>query len=211
MFVIFCGFLFHSSIWDISLVSRDQLRLLEDAIHDSGSCNCFSPTGAKNNINAKTLLHLCEAAPSPGDRERQPTTTQDLVTWVWGFFLSFARKQIHPDYPRLAYDHVKPIYRLTGTIKESSLGKVPVGFNAPATDIASRQIRDVTPVITTTQTSFFFSTENTLLPWSQWHGKPLLPLCPDEVAVGSWSADQKPNSIYFRKAWPCLNLGGGQW
>lgn len=34
--------------------------------------------------------------------------------------------------------------------KGSSLRKVPVAFNAQATDIASRQMRDVTPVITTT-------------------------------------------------------------
>lgn len=31
------------------------------------------------------------------------------------------------------------------------------------------------------------------------------------ATAGSWSADWKPNSTFFRKAWPCLNPQGDQW
>lgn len=65
-------------------------------------------------------------------------------------------------------------------MKESSLGKIPVAFNGQATATASRQIRDITLVITTTQSSLFF-TQKTPALWSRWHSKPLLPLCSEEL------------------------------
>lgn len=114
MFVIFSGLPFHSCICDISLVLRDQSKVTggrNTNLINCGSPNYFSLTGAKNNINARhpfTFMKQHQALET-WCRERQPTTTQDLVTWIGlgfgGFFsfLSFARKQTHADHPGLTY------------------------------------------------------------------------------------------------------------
>lgn len=65
-------------------------------------------------------------------------------------------------------------------MKESSLGKIPVAFNGQATAIASRQSRNITLVITTTQSSFCYA-ENPRALVMVTHGKLLLPLCSEEL------------------------------
>lgn len=53
-FVTSPGFPFHSSIWAVSLLFHEiRIRLLEDAIRDSGSANFFSLTGAKNSSSVR--------------------------------------------------------------------------------------------------------------------------------------------------------------
>lgn len=81
--------------------------------------------------------------------------------------------------------------------EEPSLGKVLVAFNTPATDT----LRDRTPVITTTQSVFHRGNPTALATGTWWA----------IFTAGSWSADWKPNSTFFRKAWPCLNPRADQW
>lgn len=81
--------------------------------------------------------------------------------------------------------------------EEPSLGKVLVAFNTPATDT----LRDRTPVITTTQSVFHRGNPTALATGTWWA----------IFTAGSWSADWKPNSTFFRKAWPCLNPWADQW
>lgn len=87
MFVIFRGFPFHSCIWDVSLVLRDQSKVTGGCntnLIDSRSPNCFSLTGARNIINARHPFTFVkeQQALETWYRERQPTTTQYLVTQV---------------------------------------------------------------------------------------------------------------------------------
>lgn len=158
-FVISPGFPFHSSIWDVSpLFQGIRVRLLEDAIHDSGSANCFSLTEAKNSSNVRcssisvkqhqTLSHRTGEVnlhPHPPPRLGSPRS-------VWGclgfFFPVPENKSI-----QTIHSYIPPCQTHSETQwdeEEPSLGKVLVAFNTPATDT----LRDRTPVITTTQSVF---------------------------------------------------------
>lgn len=157
----------------------------------TGSPNWFSLKRAKNNINAGCSFTFVKPrqAVETWDRERQSTTNQDLVTWVvlgflgilfwFFFFLSFARKQLHTDCPGLTYHHVKPSkdalqWQRSLVWERYLLLSVPQQLTQPADRQGHDTCDHYNPVI--------FFPEKTLLPWSWWHGKPLLPLCPEEAA-----------------------------
>lgn len=137
------------------------------------------------------FLHLCEATSSRGDMGQgkaiynKPRPGHLGCSGVFGdfilvfFFLSFARKQLHTDCPGLTYHHVKPSkdalqWQRSLVWERYLLLSVPQQLTQPADRQGHDTCDHYNPVI--------FFPEKTLLPWSWWHGKPLLPLCPEEAA-----------------------------
>lgn len=198
-FVISPGFPFHSSIWDVSpLFQGIRVRLLEDAIHDSGSANCFSLTEAKNSSNVRcssisvkqhqTLSHRT------GEVNLHPHPPPDLghqglFGAVWVF--SFLCQKTNPYRLSTAiYHHVKPTQKLSGMRR--SLVWVRYWWLS----IPQQQTHSETEPLSSLQPSQFF-TEETPLPWPQGHGEPFSQLEAD-LQIGNQIA---PSSERLGLAW----------
>lgn len=126
---------FHSSTWDISLLFHEiRVRLLEDAIPDSGSANFFSLTGAKNSSNVRcsstsvkqhqALSHCMEKATYTSLDLGQ----QGLFGAVWVFPVPENKST------QTIQSYIPPCPTHTVTQwdeEEPSPGKAPAAFNAP--------------------------------------------------------------------------------
>lgn len=87
--------------------------------------------------------------------------------------------------------------------EEPSPGKVPAAFNAPQqTQPETEQGHD--PRHHSTPSAFHRANPTALATGPWW-------AIASSATAGSWSADWKPNSTFFRKAWPHLNPQGDQW
>lgn len=146
---------FHSPIWDRSLLFHGiRVKLLEDAIHDSGSANFFSLTGARNSSNVrcsstfvKQLQALRVILWGKATYTSLHLGQQGLLGAVWVF--PFLCQKTNPHRPsRAMYHHVKPTQKLSGTRRSLVQVRYQV-LSMPHNRHSQRQSRDMTPVITT--------------------------------------------------------------
>lgn len=207
-FVISLGFPFPSSIWDTSLLFWEiRVRLLKNTIHDSGSANLLSPTGAKNSINVRcssTFVKYHHAlSHCTGEGNLHPTRFgSPWSLWGYlGFIFPVPENKSHRP-SRAMYYHVK----LTQKLSEMRRSLVQVRlFSMPHQQTQPRQSRDITPAITTPTSVFHKENPTALATGTWWATASSLPQMEADLQTGNQTA---PSSERLR---PHLNPYGDQW